>query len=172
MSAPTWLRRPAPSATPSAEPTLLLPRPAHQPEVRPLFPQGGAARAASVRVAPTREEASAPHDAKHHDGAALHLASQASQRHDEARADAAARLQQALVALQAMHHDIREEARADAVELAIALVKNLVGVIDGVSVDKLLEVAGEALAAAGPRDRKSTRLNSSHSDRSRMPSSA
>ena len=33
-------------------------------------------------------------------------------------------------------------------------------------------VCGAIFAAAGAQDRKSTRLNSSHSDRSRMPSSA
>ena len=32
--------------------------------------------------------------------------------------------------------------------------------------------AGQTIAMTGPSDRKSTRLNSSHSDRSRMPSSA
>ena len=40
-----------------------------------------------------------------------------------------------------------------------------------ISMVPILELRG-GLLAAGPADRKSTRLNSSHSDRSRMPSSA
>ena len=56
----------------------------------------------------------------------------------------------AVEALESAHQSLVEQARSDAVELALMMLKTLVGTTEGVSVDKLLQVAKEALVAAGP----------------------
>lgn len=144
MSAPSWLRRSSPEAAGSPSPTpYLAGSGARPPAVRPLFGNSPATQRAAVA-----EGTVASFDDEVTEEAKPTLAAAAPrQGHD---GDAAARIGQALAALEELRLHVLEEARADAVELAIVLVRNLVGVIEGVSVDKLLEVAREALATAGP----------------------
>lgn len=153
MSAPPWLRRPPQAPAPNASPAPFLPvaNPASA-TVRPLFaaptaarrppssPSTHASRAGAKRPA-TDPGGERRAEAGHEPPAATVSA---------AHADALKRLGEALRSLEALEQRVLEQARADAVDLALAMVKNLVGNADGVSVDKLLEVAREALSAAGP----------------------
>lgn len=59
-------------------------------------------------------------------------------------------LGRAIAALVKAQRSLVEQARTEAVELALVLLKNLVGATESMSADKLLEVAREALQAAGP----------------------
>ena len=65
-----------------------------------------------------------------------------------------------------------KEALAKALGAPPGLVWTDAEIITGADGRPELRVYGTVAAAARPEDRKSTRLNSSHSDRSRMPSSA
>lgn len=148
MSAPPWLRRPPPQATPASATTPFLPvaNPASA-TVRPLF----AAAPGSRRTPPSPAARMGRADPKRPStDPGAELAHEAPAPHSAAHTEALKNVGEALRSLAALQQRVLEEARADAVDLALAMVKNLVGTTDGVSVDKLLEVAREALSAAGP----------------------
>ena len=70
------------------------------------------------------------------------------------------------------YREILEKINLSAVSLLIRTIEWGKGFFDAIELDNWLSAAASLRGAMESADRKSTRLNSSHSTRSRMPSSA
>jgi flagellar biosynthesis/type III secretory pathway protein FliH len=124
-----------------AEPISLFPSPAT--DVRPLFPTAPSPAVAAAVTGAVLGGSAPPLEAPRTEPARVEPA---RVERSEPKLDG---IKRALAQLEQARTTARDHARDDAIELAIALARNIVGAAHAVDADKLRDVAHEAIVAAG-----------------------